>query len=71
MCSDLEPGCSLHLQKSCKCYCFMEMDEVRPGPVTLEVYKKPAIYKRSKKPVLLSVKPFYLHLHLKVETIDE
>ncbi|GAX81391.1 hypothetical protein CEUSTIGMA_g8822.t1 [Chlamydomonas eustigma] len=58
-------------KKSCKCYCFMEMDEVRAGPVTLEVYKKPTIYKRNKKPVLLSVKPFYLHLHLTVETINE
>lgn len=31
-----------------------------------QVYKKPADYKRSKKPGLLSVKPLYLHLDLTV-----
>ena len=30
--------CPSHrVQKSCKCYSFMEMDEVKAGPVTLEV----------------------------------
>ena len=57
-------------QKSCKCYCFMEMDEIRTGPITLEVYKKPPNYARTKEPSLLSVKPFYLHLYLTVETYE-
>lgn len=54
-------------KKSVKAYCFMEMDEVKNGPVTLEVYKKPANFKRNKKPVLLSVKPLYLHLDLTIQ----
>mmetsp|Transcript_37371 Transcript_37371/g.83169 ORF Transcript_37371/g.83169 Transcript_37371/m.83169 type:complete len:296 (+) Transcript_37371:122-1009(+) len=54
-------------KKSCKCYCYLEMDEIRSGPVTLEVYKKPPNYNRKKKPSLLSIKPFYLHLDLTVE----
>lgn len=45
----------------------MEMDEIKSGPITLEVYKKPAIFDRKKKPSLLSVKPLYLHLDLLVE----
>jgi hypothetical protein len=52
------------MQKSCKAYCYMEMDEIKNGPITLEVYKKPANYSRSKKPALLTVKPLYLHLDL-------
>ncbi|KXZ49926.1 hypothetical protein GPECTOR_19g377 [Gonium pectorale] len=56
-------------KKSIKAYCFMEMDEIKNGPLTLEVYKKPAIYKRNKKPVLLSVKPLYLHLDLTVQQL--
>ncbi|GLC39321.1 hypothetical protein PLESTB_000897600 [Pleodorina starrii] len=54
-------------KKSIKAYCYMEMDEIKNGPVTLEVYKKPANYKRNKKPALLSVKPLYLHLDLTVQ----
>jgi hypothetical protein len=42
----------------------MEMDEIKNGPITLEIYKKPANYSRGKKPALLSVKPLYLHLDL-------
>lgn len=60
----------LRLQKSCKAYAFLEMDEIRSGPVTLEVYKKPANYARTKKPSLLSVKPYYLHINLTVETYE-
>jgi hypothetical protein len=58
-------------QRSTKAYCFLEMDEIRSGPVTLEVYKKPAIYNRKRNPSLLSVKPFYLHLELQVETVQD
>lgn len=32
-----------------------------------QVYKKPANYKRHKKPELLSVKPLYMHLNLTVQ----
>lgn len=53
-------------RKSVKCYCFIEPDEIRPGPVALEVYVKPANYKRNKEPNLLSVKPLYLHCELKI-----
>ena len=45
----------------------MEMDEIKAGPLNLEVYKKPAIYRRNKKPSLLTVKPLYLHLDLMLE----
>lgn len=56
-----------NLQKSCKAYCFLEMDEIKSGPVTLEVYKKPPNYTRSRTPALLSMKPLYLHLDLAVQ----
>lgn len=52
------------MQKSVKAYAFLEMDEIRAGGITLEVYKKPAVYGRKKKPILLSVKPLYLHVGL-------
>jgi len=55
-------------QKSCKAYCFLEMDEVKGGPATLEVYRKPTDFKRKKAPSLLSVKPLYLHVDLSIET---
>ncbi|KAL6761578.1 cytoskeletal adhesion-domain-containing protein [Haematococcus lacustris] len=54
-------------KKSCKAYCFMELDEIKQGPITLEVYKKPVNYSRNKKPVLLSVKQLYLHLDLTLQ----
>lgn len=54
-------------KKSIKAYCYMEMDEIKAGPLNLEVYKKPALYKRTKKPSLLTVKPLYLHLDLMLE----
>lgn len=47
---------------STKCFAFMEMDEVRPGPIVIELYKKPTDFKR-KKLQLLTKKPLYLHLH--------
>ena len=58
------------LQRSTKAYCYLEMDEIKSGPVTLEVYKKPPNYERSREPALLSVKPIYLHMELLVETAD-
>lgn len=49
---------------STKCWSFMELDEIKPGPAVLELYQKPTDHKR-KKLRLLSVKPLYLHLNLK------
>ncbi|KAG1667414.1 hypothetical protein FOA52_004831 [Chlamydomonas sp. UWO 241] len=57
-------------KRSTKAYCMLEMDEIRSGVVQLEVYKKPAIYTRNKEPALLSVKPFYVHLELQIDTVD-
>jgi len=51
---------------SCKCFTFMEMDELKEGGAALELYKKPTDFKR-KKLTLLSVKPLYLHVKLKLE----
>ncbi len=36
-----------------------------------QVYRKPANFKRDRDPSLLSIKPFYLHLSLSIETINE
>ncbi|XP_077567228.1 axin interactor, dorsalization-associated protein [Stigmatopora nigra] len=47
---------------STKCFAFLEMDEIKPGPIVIELYKKPTDYKR-KKLQLLTKKPLYLHLH--------
>ncbi|XP_062980172.1 axin interactor, dorsalization-associated protein isoform X1 [Elgaria multicarinata webbii] len=47
---------------STKCFAFMEMDEIKPGPMVIELYKKPTDFKR-KKLQLLTKKPLYLHLH--------
>ncbi|XP_067338794.1 axin interactor, dorsalization-associated protein isoform X2 [Channa argus] len=47
---------------STKCFAFMEMDEIKPGPIVIELYRKPTDYRR-KKLQLLTKKPLYLHLH--------
>ncbi|MCJ8750100.1 hypothetical protein PDJAM_G00194810 [Pangasius djambal] len=47
---------------STKCFAFMEMDEIKPGPIVIELYKKPTDFRR-KKLNLLTKKPLYLHLH--------
>uniref|UniRef100_A0AAV2KCI0 C2 Aida-type domain-containing protein n=1 Tax=Knipowitschia caucasica TaxID=637954 RepID=A0AAV2KCI0_KNICA len=47
---------------STKCFSFMELDEIKPGPIVIELYKKPTDFKR-KKLQLLTKKPLYLHLH--------
>uniref|UniRef100_A0A7S0UKK5 C2 Aida-type domain-containing protein n=1 Tax=Polytomella parva TaxID=51329 RepID=A0A7S0UKK5_9CHLO len=49
---------------SCRAYSILEKEELRPGNVALEVYKKPAIYIRGKTPSLFTVKPLYLHLNV-------
>ncbi|XP_033104992.1 axin interactor, dorsalization-associated protein-like isoform X2 [Anneissia japonica] len=48
---------------STKCFAFLEMDEIKPGPMVVELYKKPTDFKR-KKLNLLTNKPLYLHLFL-------
>ncbi|XP_072167800.1 axin interactor, dorsalization-associated protein-like [Diadema setosum] len=48
---------------STKCFAFMEMDEIKNGPLVIELYKKPTDFKR-KKLSLLTAKPLYLHLKL-------
>jgi len=53
---------------STKCWSFMELDELKPGPAVLELYQKPTDHKRKKQVRLLSVKPLYLHLNMK-ETV--
>ncbi|KAG7267171.1 hypothetical protein CRUP_008992, partial [Coryphaenoides rupestris] len=47
---------------STKCFAFMELDEIKPGPIVIELYRKPTDYKR-KKLQLVTKKPLYLHLH--------
>ncbi|XP_038073274.1 axin interactor, dorsalization-associated protein A-like [Patiria miniata] len=48
---------------STKCFAFMEMDEIKPGPLVIELYQKPTDFRR-KKLSLLTTKPLYLHLYL-------
>ncbi|XP_062503125.1 axin interactor, dorsalization-associated protein-like [Corticium candelabrum] len=50
-------------QTSTKCFAFMEMDEIKPGPACLEIYRKPTDFKR-KRLGLLTTKPLYLYLNL-------
>ncbi|KAL3873192.1 hypothetical protein ACJMK2_036338 [Sinanodonta woodiana] len=52
---------------STRCWAFMEQDEIRDGPAVLELYKKPANFKR-KGLKLLTVKPLFLHLKLFLNT---
>lgn len=56
-------------KRSCKAYCYMEKDEFsRAGPVSLEVYKKPAQYNRKgKRPSLLTVKQLFLHVENRLQ----
>lgn len=49
-------------KQSIKAYCFMELDEITPGPAALETYKKPTDFRRKKSPKLFTVKPLFLHL---------
>uniref|UniRef100_A0A2K6QA03 Axin interactor, dorsalization-associated protein n=1 Tax=Rhinopithecus roxellana TaxID=61622 RepID=A0A2K6QA03_RHIRO len=47
---------------STKCFAFMEMDEIKPGSIVIELYKKPTDFKRNKLQSLTK-KLLYLHLH--------
>lgn len=48
---------------STKCWSIIEHDELNDGDIALEIYKKPTDYNRNSVR-LLSIKPYYLHLHL-------
>eukprot|EP00771_Trimastix_marina_P001290 gnl/Trimastix_PCT/2351.p1 GENE.gnl/Trimastix_PCT/2351~~gnl/Trimastix_PCT/2351.p1 ORF type:complete len:297 (+),score=68.57 gnl/Trimastix_PCT/2351:48-938(+) len=48
---------------STRCWAMLEMDEIKPGPCVLELYKKPCDWRR-KRVRLLTRKPQYLHLVL-------
>jgi hypothetical protein len=50
---------------STRCFAFVEMDEIRNGPLALEIYRKPVDYRR-KKLGLLSIKPLYLQLEVQL-----
>ncbi|XP_064603180.1 axin interactor, dorsalization-associated protein B-like [Liolophura sinensis] len=50
---------------STKCWSFMERDEIKDGEAVIELYKKPADFRR-KSLNLLTVKPLYLHLKLSI-----
>nr|XP_026689663.1 axin interactor, dorsalization-associated protein isoform X3 [Ciona intestinalis] len=50
---------------SSKCFSFMELDELKPGPCVIELYRKPTDF-RKKKLNLLTSKPLYLHLVLTI-----
>ncbi|KAL4237773.1 hypothetical protein ACF0H5_002485 [Mactra antiquata] len=52
---------------STRCWAFMEKDEIKEGSTILELYKKPANYKR-KNLQLFTVKPLYLHLKLSINS---
>ncbi|XP_063105837.1 axin interactor, dorsalization-associated protein-like [Cavia porcellus] len=46
---------------STKCFTFMEMDELKPRLIVIELYRKPSDFKRKK--LVITKKPLYLHLH--------
>ncbi|XP_076464156.1 axin interactor, dorsalization-associated protein-like isoform X2 [Babylonia areolata] len=50
---------------STRCWACLEKDEIKEGPLALELYKKPTDYRR-KNINLLTVKPLYLHLRLQL-----
>ncbi|XP_014669499.1 PREDICTED: axin interactor, dorsalization-associated protein B-like isoform X2 [Priapulus caudatus] len=50
-------------RKSVKCFSFLESDEIKQGPVVIELYRKPTNYRRSNLK-LLTTKPLYLNLNL-------
>lgn len=59
----LLPLLLLRLQKSIKCYSYLEGVELEaPGSAVLELYKKPVDIKRKGRPTLLTTKPMYLHI---------
>ena len=57
-------------KKSCRCWAFMEMDELEDGEVVLEIYHKPVDYRRRKNRINLhSRKPLFLHLDCRIREV--
>ncbi|RLN95475.1 hypothetical protein BBJ28_00007265 [Nothophytophthora sp. Chile5] len=55
-------------KKSCRCWALLEMDEVKDGPVVLELYQKPMDPTR-KRIHLFTEKELYLQLELRLQTL--
>ncbi|KAG7401405.1 hypothetical protein PHYBOEH_001397 [Phytophthora boehmeriae] len=55
-------------KKSCRCWALLELDEIKDGPVLLELYQKPMDPKR-KRIHLFTEKDLYLQLELRQQTI--
>ncbi|KAH7463840.1 Axin interactor, dorsalization-associated protein [Phytophthora ramorum] len=55
-------------KKSCRCWALLEMDEIKDGPVILELYQKPMDPKR-KRIHLFTEKELYLQLELRQQKL--
>ncbi|KAF1779396.1 Axin interactor dorsalization-associated protein, C-terminal domain [Phytophthora cactorum] len=55
-------------KKSCRCWALLEMDEIKDGPVVLELYQKPMDPKR-KRIHLFTEKELYLQLELRLQKL--
>ncbi|KAL3665430.1 hypothetical protein V7S43_009465 [Phytophthora oleae] len=55
-------------KKSCRCWALLEMDEIKDGPVVLELYQKPMDPKR-KRIHLFTEKELYLQLELTLQKL--
>ncbi|KAG9399881.1 hypothetical protein AC1031_011302 [Aphanomyces cochlioides] len=54
-------------KKSVRCWTMLEMDEIKRGPLALELYAKPCdVSKRAVN--LFTVKPLYLHIELQLKS---
>lgn len=51
---------------STKCWAFIEREDLKEGPLVLELYKKPVDLRR-KKLSLFTVKPLYLHMDVALD----
>eukprot|EP00736_Rhodelphis_marinus_P009629 Rmarinus@m.6 len=55
-------------KNSTRCWTFLELDELKPGPCALELYKKPLDPKHKKKNInLFSIKPLYFHIDMRID----
>ncbi|EGZ19882.1 hypothetical protein PHYSODRAFT_490439 [Phytophthora sojae] len=55
-------------KKSCRCWALLELDEIKDGPVVLELYQKPMDPKR-KRIHLFTEKELYLQLELRLQKL--
>ncbi|KAE8894704.1 hypothetical protein PF005_g7128 [Phytophthora fragariae] len=55
-------------KKSCRCWALLELDEIKDGPVVLELYQKPMDPKR-KRIHLFTEKELYLQLELRLQNL--